>query len=162
MGRMGGLMTIGAIAAAAGVTAGTVRYYERIGLLPKPTRTPAGYRQYPPELVHRLLVIRNAQQFGFSLCDITAFLQVREAGGRPCESVREAAQGMLTAVDAQIAQLAAKRRQMMDTLRRWDRKLARTPRGERARLLETLGLNAPPAPPSDRRAPRRRTRPARQ
>jgi DNA-binding transcriptional MerR regulator len=87
-------MTIGALAAEAGVTTGTVRYYERIGLLPKPARTPASYRLYPPELAHRLVVIRYAQQFGFSLRDITPFLRVRESGGRPCESVREAAQRM--------------------------------------------------------------------
>src|SRR6266567_4400681 len=121
---MGSLLTIGALAAEAGVTAGTVRYYERIGLLPKPTRTPAGYRHYPPELVHRLVVIRNAQKFGFSLGDINGFLRVREAGGTPCQSVHDAAQRMLTAVDAQIAELAVKRQQMIDTLRHWDRKLA--------------------------------------
>jgi DNA-binding transcriptional MerR regulator len=148
-------MTIGALAAEAGVTTGTVRYYERIGLLPKPARTPASYRLYPPELAHRLVVIRNAQQFGFSVRDITAFLRVRESGGRPCESVREAAQRMVTAVDAQIAELTTRRQQMVETLRQWDQKLARMVPGERARLLETLGLHASAGAPSGRRAPRR-------
>jgi DNA-binding transcriptional MerR regulator len=133
------LMTIGRLARGAGVSASTIRYYEQLGLLPQPTRTPAGYRQYSEQAVHRLTVIRNAQRFGFSLREIGAFLRVRETGGKPCHSVREAAQRMLTAVDAQISELRSRRRQMRETLRRWDEILARTPADRRAHLLESLG-----------------------
>jgi DNA-binding transcriptional MerR regulator len=139
---MKGVLTIGKVAAAAGVTAGTVRYYEQLGLLPRPARTAAGYRSYADDVVHRLTVIRNAQQFGFSLRDIASFLRVRDRGGKPCQHVRDAAQRMLTAVDAQIAELMTKRRQMADTLRRWDARLAHTPPNARAHLLEALGKHA--------------------
>jgi DNA-binding transcriptional MerR regulator len=131
-------LTIGTIAATAGVSAGTIRYYEQIGLLPKPMRTAAGYRQYPREVAHRLRVIRNAQAFGFSLREIATFLRTRDAGGKPCENVRDAARRMLDAVDAQIVDLRTRRRQMADTLRLWDQRLAHTPAGSRAHLLETL------------------------
>src|SRR4051794_3835790 len=102
-GMGGGLLSIGVVATRAGVTPDTIRYYERLGLLPRPTRTPAGYRQYADGVVNRLTLIRNAQQFGFSLRDIAAFLRVREKGGKPCDDVRRAAEHMLEAVDRQIA-----------------------------------------------------------
>jgi|SRR5438876_2001353 len=131
-------MTIGKLAAAAGVTAGTVRYYEQMGLLRKTPRTAAGYRMYSADAVRQLAVIRSAQRFGFSLREIAAFLRTRENGGRPCQQVRDAAERLLADVDAQIADLTERRRQMRETLGAWDRVLARTPSNRPARLLETL------------------------
>jgi MerR family Zn(II)-responsive transcriptional regulator of zntA len=136
--NMSEFLSIGKLAATAGVRAGTIRYYEQVGLLPKPARTAAGYRQYRLDVAHRLAVIRNAQAFGFSLREIAAFLRVRDGGGKPCENVRDAARRMLVAVDSQIVELRAKRRQMLGTLRLWDQRLAQTPAGSRAHLLETL------------------------
>lgn len=132
------LLSIGAVSDVSGVTTDTIRYYERRGLLPKPTRTLAGYRQYPESVVNRLSLVRNAQRFGFSLTEIAGFLRSREAGGRPCEDVRAAAERMLKAVDEQITELLATRKRMQQTLRNWDRTLRRTPLGQQARLLERL------------------------
>src|ERR1700712_43639 len=73
MRRMGQPLTIGKVAALAEVTPDTIRYYERLSLLPKVPRTAAGYRLYPENVVHRLSVIRHAQKFGFSLTEIAAF-----------------------------------------------------------------------------------------
>jgi len=134
-------LTIGQLAAASGVSVDTIRYYERIRLLPKPHRTPAGYRVYAPPAVKRLQVIRTAQQFGFSLGELAAFLRVRDSGGTPCRDVRAAAQRILDAVDRQIRELAAARARMRRTLQDWDAALAATPPGSRAHLLERL---APP------------------
>ena len=142
--RMNAMMTIGQVATAAQVTAGTIRYYERIRLLTKPARTPAGYRLYPASTVHRLTVIRNAQQFGFSLRDIASFLTVRDGGGTPCQNVRRTAQRMLAAVDTQIAELRARRRQMARTLKLWDDRLSATRADTRAYLLEMLGHDKRP------------------
>jgi DNA-binding transcriptional MerR regulator len=135
---MGQLLTIGRVAARANVSADTIRYYERLALLPKASRTPAGYRQYAESVVHRLEVIRNAQKFGFTLTEIAGFLRVRESGGTPCGEVRAAAQRMLHAVDQQIVDLMATRTRMKRTLRAWDEKLTRTPENTPAHLLETL------------------------
>ena len=132
------LMTIGKAAALAGVSVDTLRYYERLGLFPKPTRTRAGYRVYSPTIVNRLTLVRNAQRFGFSLREIAGFLRVRDGGGAPCRTVRAAAERMLEAIDQQIADLAARREQMRKTLRGWDRKLEQTPVGAPGRLLENL------------------------
>src|SRR5438445_7273908 len=96
-------LQIGQLAKRSSVSADTIRYYERVGLLPKPARTPAGYRMYAPGAIHRLAVVRSAQRFGFPLKAIAAFLRVRESGGKPCHDVRAAAERMLDAVDRQIA-----------------------------------------------------------
>jgi DNA-binding transcriptional MerR regulator len=130
--------TIGTLARQAGVTADTIRYYERLGVLPRPDRTAAGYRQYTEAAARRLATVRNAQRFGFSLRKIAAFLRVRDAGGRPCQDVRNAAGKLLEALDVEIEQLLARRKHMRQTLRAWDAQLARTPATHAARLLEAL------------------------
>jgi DNA-binding transcriptional MerR regulator len=134
------MLTIGQIAARAGVSADTIRYYERIGVMPKASRTAAGYRQYPEAVLNRIALVRNAQRFGFTLRQIADFLRVRDRGGKPCYEVRAAAGRMLDAVDRQIDDLIATRDQMRETLRDWDQRLAATPAHMPARLLETLYL----------------------
>jgi DNA-binding transcriptional MerR regulator len=131
-------LTIGAVARLAGVTPDTIRYYERLGLIPRPLRTPAGYRQYGKGIVDRLTVIRNAQRFGFSLKELAAFLHIRDSGGTPCHQVRAAGQRILEAADQQITALVRARREMRRTLRAWDQRLAATPANQQARLLEQL------------------------
>ena len=74
-------MRIGQLAAKTDVTADTIRYYERLGLLPAPARTASGYRQYPDAAATRVRLIRNAVRIGFSLRDVARFLHVRDAGG---------------------------------------------------------------------------------
>jgi DNA-binding transcriptional MerR regulator len=132
------LLRIGLVAQRAGVSTDTIRYYERLGLLPKPQRTPAGYREYPEDTVNRITLVRNALHFGFSLREVGGFLRVREAGGKPCHQVRDAARQILTRVEQQIAELTATREMMHETLQMWDQRLARTPAKRRARLLASL------------------------
>ncbi|ECE6962100.1 MerR family transcriptional regulator, partial [Salmonella enterica subsp. enterica] len=67
-------LTIGKIARATGVHLETVRYYERIGLMPEPVRTAGGYRSYGSEHVRRLSFIRRARELGFGIKDIKALL----------------------------------------------------------------------------------------
>jgi DNA-binding transcriptional MerR regulator len=137
-----GFLPIGKVAEATGVSRDAIRYYERLGLLPVPHRTDAGYRQYPPTVLNRLALVRNAQQFGFSLKQIADFLRVRDRGGKPCDAVRAAGERMLNAVDNQIAELQATRTRIDATLRTWGRMLDRTPKDQQAHLLEALGRTA--------------------
>jgi DNA-binding transcriptional MerR regulator len=132
------LLRIGQVAQRAGVSTDTIRYYERLGLLPKPQRSPARYREYSENIVGRITLVRNAMRFGFSLSEIRGFLRVREAGGKPCHQVRQSAQAILDRVDQQIAELTATRETMRQTLMDWDARLAWTPAKQHARLLEAL------------------------
>jgi DNA-binding transcriptional MerR regulator len=133
--RRAATCTIGEAAARTGVSADTIRYYERIGLLPAPPRSAAGYRRYADDGIARILIVRSAARFGFSLKELAGFLQSRRDGRAPCRSVRAAGARLLDDVDKRIAELIDARAAMAATLADWDERLAR---GEPARLLETL------------------------
>lgn len=132
-------MRIGQLAQAAGVSTDTIRYYEKLGLLPAPLRTGSGYREYPSAAGNRVRVIRNAVHLGFPLAEVARFLTVRDAGGAPCRQVRDYAQQMVGEIDRRIAQLASERQDLVKMIRGWDRQLQQA-RGERAHLLEAPGL----------------------
>jgi DNA-binding transcriptional MerR regulator len=120
------------------VSADTIRYYERIGLLPPPPRSDSGYRRYSEDGLARIVFVRSAARFGFSLKELAGFLRARREGRPPCRSVRAAGERLLTEMDKQLAQLIAARASMAATLADWDARLAATPHGAPARLLETL------------------------
>jgi MerR family mercuric resistance operon transcriptional regulator len=98
-------LTIGRLATAAGVNLETVRYYERIGLMSPPDRTPGGHRSYQPEHRARLAFIRRARELGFSLDDIRALLALAEPGRQSCAEVKAIASEHLHDVQAKIADL---------------------------------------------------------
>jgi DNA-binding transcriptional MerR regulator len=102
-------MKIGEVAKQAGVTVDTVRFYERVGVLPAPARTESGYRDYEPETVPRIRLTRQLQAIGFTLGDAVDALAAHDAGGATCESERWRLQAVLDRVDAQLAELAALR-----------------------------------------------------
>ena len=105
-------LRVAELAAAVGVRPDTVRYYERVGLLPVPARTSGGYRSYDPTAVDRLRFIQGAQRLGLRLADIGDLLAVRDTGVCPCEPAEQLLRRRLAEVDAQIAELAALRAEM--------------------------------------------------
>ena len=94
-------MSAGELARLTGVSTDSLRHYERVGVLAKPRRTPAGYRQYPPEAVKRVRIVRRALAIGFSLRELARVLRVREKGGAPCHEVRALASAKLEELDRQ-------------------------------------------------------------
>src|SRR5438034_7494707 len=74
------IMTIGELGKAAGIAPKTVRFYEDKGLIPRPGRTPAGYRVYGAEDVQRLVLIRRARVLGFSLSEVHRLVRLAEHG----------------------------------------------------------------------------------
>ena len=126
------------VARLAGVSPDTIRLYERRGLLPRPRRTAGGYRQYPADTVERVKLVRRALSLAFTLDELRVILGARDRGERPCGAVRTLAAEKLEALDGHIEQLAALRDRMRAVLRDWDARLERTPRGQRAGLLQAL------------------------
>ncbi len=100
----------GELAHQVGVNLETVRYYERRGLLPKPPRTPAGYRSFDADAVRRLRFIRQAQALGFSLKEVRELLALRIKPGTSCSEVRRRAEMKLANIDEKIKQLRAMKR----------------------------------------------------
>jgi MerR family copper efflux transcriptional regulator len=114
-------MRIGVLAEEAGLSTKAIRYYEDIGVLPEPPRTPAGYREYPPAAIDRLRFIRAAQAIGLTLGEIREILAYRDRGEIPCAHVVDLITRRAAQIDAQITELEA----MRADLRRLERR-ART------------------------------------
>ena len=102
-------MRIGQLAAQTGYSVRTIRFYEQSGLLPAPSRTPAGYRSYDQDAVTRLRFVHSAQALGLSLAEIAEVLRVRDRDGPPCSYVAELLDTHITALDARIKELTALR-----------------------------------------------------
>jgi MerR family mercuric resistance operon transcriptional regulator len=94
----------GQLAAAAGVNVQTLRYYERRGLLPDPQRSLGGHREYGPDAVTVLRIIRTTQRLGFTLDEIAELLEVGSHRG-PRPGLRARVEAKLAEVDAKIAHL---------------------------------------------------------
>ncbi len=136
-------MQSGELANLAGVSTDTLRHYERLGLLAKPQRTAGGYRQYTAQSLERVRLIRRALSVGFSLPELTVILKMRDRGEVPCYRVRKIAVSKLQTVKQQISNLLAKRDQLEGMLKDWDSRLAHTPKGVPARLLESMPSGLP-------------------
>ncbi len=96
---------IGALAGKAGVPIKTIRYYEDIGLLQKPKRTPSGYRLYGPESAVRLAFIKKAQSLGLRLDEIKEILDLADRGDCPCGHVQEVLKTRLGELKQKISDL---------------------------------------------------------
>lgn len=132
-------MTIGQLAARAGVNVQTVRYYERRELMPEPARTSSGYRQYSTGAVDRLRFIKRAQDLGFTLGEIAGLLALRIEHGSACGPVETQAREKIDVVERKIAELESMRR-TLDRL--VDACKAREPTAE-CPILEALEEHAP-------------------
>jgi len=132
------------VAAKAGVSPDTLRYYERMGLLSSIPRTDGGYRVYSEKTIERIQFIRNALRFGFGLKEVRTFMRASESGRAPCREVRSAAGEILTRVDRQIKELQVARRALRSTLADWDQRLSATPTGKPAHLLRRLSAREMP------------------
>lgn len=90
----------------------TIRYYERIGLLPLPARTSGNYRVYSKEQIGRLSFVRRARDLGFKIEEVRELLSLSDQKDRSCEAVDRIARQHLADVDCKIADLMALRREL--------------------------------------------------
>lgn len=105
-------MRIGELVRASGLAASAVRYYEQLGLLTAPRRTPSGYRSYAEDAVERLSFIRSAQAVGLTLAEVRQVLGVRDAGEAPCRVVTDLIERRHGEVRSRIAELRALERNL--------------------------------------------------
>ena len=114
-------MRIGEAAGAVGINPKTVRYYEDIGLLPVPERTPSGYRDYTTADVDRLVFVKTAQRLGFTLAEVGEILAFRERGQRPCTYVLGVLERQVGDLDRRISELQDLRAELVDLKAQADR-----------------------------------------
>ncbi len=96
-------LSIGALAAAAGVHVETIRFYQRKGLLPEPQRPRGGIRRYGDGVLAQVRFIKSAQRLGFSLEEVGELLKLED--GAQCDEARSLAERKLTAVRVRLADL---------------------------------------------------------
>jgi Cu(I)-responsive transcriptional regulator len=104
--------SIGTLARATGTKVETVRWYEKVGLLPQPGRSAGNYRSYGEADLGRLSFIRRARELGFSLEQIRNLLGLVGQPDLPCSAVDAIAREHLAEVERKIADLQALRREL--------------------------------------------------
>jgi len=114
----GGQIAIGALSRHTGTTIETIRYYERIGLLPAPARSSGGYRLYGTGHLKRLNFVRRARTLGFSIEEVRRLLRLADERKRPCADVRAVAEAHLKDMRAKIVDLRRMERVLKATVAR--------------------------------------------
>jgi MerR family transcriptional regulator, mercuric resistance operon regulatory protein len=140
-------LSIGELSRRTGVNIETIRYYERIKMLPAPARTASGRRVYGPAETRSLAFIRRSRELGFTLGEIGVLLALSAENGRAaCGEVRELAAGHLGDVRAKIADLKAMERVLAEAVRSCDAgELPGCP------LIDVLSASSPLHPAGGRR-----------
>lgn len=134
-------LKIGQVAAQSGVSVDTLRYYERLGLLPKALRTHGGYRLYGAQMVDRLAFIKRAQRAGFSLEEIKQMLSLEKANSQSCLRVLEMLEHKLDHLNDQYEQIKRLRRELSIYKTECERALAQ---GQCCPVIENF-VQSPPA-----------------
>jgi len=111
-------MNIGAAAEATGISAKTIRYYESIGLTPRPDRRDNGYRAYGPNDVATLKFVQRARGLGFTLEEVRELLALWRDQNRASADVKQLALDHITEIEGRIQELEAMKRTLQDLTRR--------------------------------------------
>lgn len=107
-------MTRGLLAKASGVNIETIRYYEKIAILPEPGRSSGGYRIYDHTHLKRLSFVKRSRELGFTLNDIRELLELVDGGDYTCGEVHDRAVIQLNTVTEKINDLEKMRRSLED------------------------------------------------
>jgi Cu(I)-responsive transcriptional regulator len=130
-------MKIGELSKATGTNIETIRYYERIGLLPPPARTSANYRSYGEPHRARLAFVRHSRDLGFTIEEIRSLLDLSDHRDRDCGEADRIATSHLVQVEAKIAQLESLRDELTRIVGRCRGGVAAD-----CRVIEALGNHA--------------------
>lgn len=127
---------IGDLAARIGVQPESIRYYERIGLLPKARRSSGGYRVFTSEHLERVELIKKMQALGFSLAEIREVLELKFTRGHSCQHVYERLKEKVASVERQIEDMRAFRRELAHALTKCEKSLRTHAEEEICPILE--------------------------
>ncbi|HEX8139479.1 MAG TPA: MerR family DNA-binding protein [Pyrinomonadaceae bacterium] len=120
------MLKIGDVSKQSGIGIEALRFYEKSGLLDKPSRTESGYRVYGPEVLERLAFIKRAQALGFSLDEVRRIIEDARTGQSPCDEVREIVSRRLEELDERMREMRRYRKELANTLEEWN-KVGRAP-----------------------------------
>jgi len=127
---MGALLQIGDVASQTGLSADTIRFYERERLLQRPSRTTGGFRLYSKSDIADLDFIRSAQNLGFSLQEVRDLLALRNSRHPDCSQVEKMLEGKIASVRAKIDALRTLERELRRTMSRCQANLRKADQGK--------------------------------
>lgn len=130
-------MKIGELAKSTGTAVETIRYYEKIGLMPRVARTEGNYRSYGSQEVERLGFIRRARDLGFGIDQVRALLSLADERDRDCAEVDFIAKSNLLEVERKIAALQSLQHELSAIVRQ-----CRAGKVADCRILKALGRPA--------------------
>lgn len=116
-----GLLKIGEVSKVSGIGIEALRFYEKSGLLDRPSRTESGYRMYDAGVLERLDFIKRAQMLGFSLDEIRRIIAEKRAGQSPCSAVRGVVRHRLEELDGRMKEMRRYRNELAKALAAWDK-----------------------------------------
>jgi MerR family mercuric resistance operon transcriptional regulator len=119
-----GSLPIGALSKQSGVTVETIRYYEKIGIMPPPARSSGGYRLYSPGDLKRLGFVRRGRQLGFSLDELRELLRLVDGHAYTCAEIHTLMLEHLAEVRRKISDLRRLERVLADTAAQCTEELA--------------------------------------
>jgi DNA-binding transcriptional MerR regulator len=114
------MLKIGDVSKRSGIGVEALRFYEKSGLLERPSRTYGGYRVYGEEVLERLAFIKRAQALGFTLEEIRRIVDDARRGESPCDEVREIVRRRMAELDERLRELQRYRKELKHTLEEWD------------------------------------------
>src|SRR3989442_14038471 len=129
-------LLIGRLAKLTGVKPDTIRFYERSGLLPNPSRTASGYRIYNDAALNQVRFIRKAQSLSFSLDEIKRIMSLRGEGKETCRCVIAIAEATLAETEAKLGELHKFKDRLTSNLSRWKGKSSGPVAAEFCALIE--------------------------
>ena len=138
----GKALRTGQLAQLTGLSADTIRHYERMGILPAALRTTSGYRMYSADAVERVRLVQCALHIGFNLTELAEILRTRDNGTAPCHRVLKMTEEKLRSLERQIEELRRTRGYMRQLVRQWRKQLAGVSPGSKAMLLQALTRQA--------------------
>ena len=131
-------LTVSQLARIVGVGPDSIRYYERIGIVPKAERSPAGYRLWTARDVQYLKWVPTAKRAGFTLHELAEIFRSYRAGSPPCRTVLDFLQQKLVDLDQEIDELSTLRTELRRVFVRWKGRLRQAAPGEFVHLFDDL------------------------
>lgn len=136
---------IGTLSQLSGVNIETIRYYEKVGLLPAARRRGNGYRQYDDSSVERLAFVRRGRELGFTTDEIRELLALAHHPDQPCSNADRMTRSHLEAIEGKIRDLRRMRRALRHVVD------CHGETAEHCQLLRALGASDPQSPSARRR-----------
>ncbi|CDM93083.1 MULTISPECIES: heavy metal-responsive transcriptional regulator [Limnospira] len=140
------MFKVGEVSEILGINPQTIYFYERIGLIPSPQRTEAGYRLFSQDDLERISFIIRGKSLGLTLAEIQDILELKHQRSLTCQAVYERLNGKLTQIRDKIDKLQALHDELLPIVQECQTHLDRTNSEQQCVILDNYSHKHPPTP----------------